>query len=82
MINIKRYRPAFIQEAEIAATKAAEEAETPRTCEGYPTAGFDEKGQRKIAETVCGNPLLRHLGRYCSGECLVNAKANGTYRND
>ena len=35
-IDIRRYRPAFIQEAEIAAVKAAEAEEQPRTCRECP----------------------------------------------
>ena len=72
-LDPRNYRPAFFVEkenAEIALDIGM------RTCIGYPTLP-----DKTISDTVCGKELPKGLRFYCSGECMVNAKKNGTYRN-
>jgi hypothetical protein len=58
-------------EKEMAEIREAETAQEVRICQG----SRDDGG-------TCTNQLSRYLRRYCSGECLRNAKKNGTYRDD
>jgi hypothetical protein len=67
-LDPRNFRPAFFVEKE---NKAIELDEGMRTCIGYRNDG-----------SVCGTELPKGLRFYCSGECMGNAKKNGTYRSD
>jgi hypothetical protein len=78
-LDPRNFRPAFFVEKENA--EIAIDAGM-FNCVGYPTVTDPVTLKKKPSDTVCGAELPRGLRYYCSGECMNNAKARGTYRRD